>query len=281
MTYTKKIEKDNSILLTITFPWKIVESTREEVKEKTIKEVEVDGFRKGKAPKKIAQQYVDTGKLYENTILQLIPDAYKEILTKEKIRPIVEPEITLSKAKEGEDWVIDIKTCEIPEVIVGDYKKAIQDEKKKSSLWVPGKKEEKEPEEKKKTLDDVIPIFLSVCKATIPSVLVDHEVTKMLSDLVDRTKQLGMSIEQYAKAKNTTIEALKSDYRKSASDSVLFELAWQKVADSAQITVEDKEFDALLAGATSDEEKKSLESNRYYLSHILRRKKTMDYLLSL
>ena len=62
--------------LTVTLPWLEVKTYQEKITEESLKEVEVKGFRKGKAPKKIAEGALDKDKLFQEVIRQLVPEAY-------------------------------------------------------------------------------------------------------------------------------------------------------------------------------------------------------------
>src|SRR3990167_6021376 len=82
---------------------------KEEVKKRFDKhldqallEVEVEGFRKGKAPRHLAEKKIDRQKVYQSVISELLNTVYQEILAKENLRPVVQPRIQLTEAKEGE-----------------------------------------------------------------------------------------------------------------------------------------------------------------------------------
>jgi FKBP-type peptidyl-prolyl cis-trans isomerase (trigger factor) len=46
-----KREEDGTIQLTVTLPWELVKKTKEEVILEHVEEVQLPGFRKGKAPR--------------------------------------------------------------------------------------------------------------------------------------------------------------------------------------------------------------------------------------
>jgi hypothetical protein len=55
----------------------------------------------------------------------------------------------------------------------------------------------------------------------------------------------------------------------------------QKVAQIENITVEEKEIEEAITKAKDENERKSLEGNKYLLASILRQQKTLDFLKSL
>jgi trigger factor len=59
MKYTTARLADNSIELTITLPWMDIEKTYEEVVGEFVKNAEMSGFRKGKAPRDIVEKSLD------------------------------------------------------------------------------------------------------------------------------------------------------------------------------------------------------------------------------
>ena len=59
------------------------------------------------------------------------------------------------------------------------------------------------------------------------------------------------------------------------------EFALQKIAEIEKIIIEQKEIDEAIQKAKDDNERKSLEGNRYLLAAILRQQKTLDFLLNL
>lgn len=245
----------------------------------TASSVEIAGFRKGKAPKQIVEDSVDKTKVYEETIKRLIPKAYSDAITEAKLQPIMMPEVELKEAQEGKDWTVEAKTCERPKIELLDYKKAIADLKARTAptIVVPGK--EDDAKKKGPTVDEVLDAILVSVKATIPAILVEHEVTHQLSQLVDQTKKLGLTVDQYLSSTGKTVDSLREDYKKQAERNLTLEFALEAIADAEQVKVADEEIQSIITNAKSDEEKKALESQKYYLASLIRRQKTVDLLV--
>ena len=64
------------------------------------KELAVQGFRKGKVPKTIAEKHISKESVYQELLKTLIPRIYREIVEKEALKPVISPKIELVKAKE-------------------------------------------------------------------------------------------------------------------------------------------------------------------------------------
>lgn len=285
MTTTMQKLPDGTIELLITIPWAEVAAAYERVVVSTVEQAEVPGFRKGKAPRKVVEEKLDKTKVYEDAIKELIPTAYGKAVEEHKLRPIVQPKIELKEAIEQKDWIMRALTCEKPKVTLGDYKKAVQDLKatKSKKIWVPGATEKPEDKEKsqKPTLDELLKTVYETITMNVPSLLEEHEVNRLLSDLIDQTKKLGMSVEQYLSSTGRTADTVRSEYADQAKRTLGLEFALEEIADKEGILISDDDIDAVLKTAKSDEEKKALQAQRYYVASVLRRQKTIDFLASL
>jgi len=85
--------------------------------------IEVTGFRKGKAPRDIAMKEISPIQLLERMAQEAISKSYVDILQKEDIKAIGHPQITITKIAEGEDLEFKVTTAVLPEIKLGDYKK--------------------------------------------------------------------------------------------------------------------------------------------------------------
>lgn len=285
MNTTKSVLEDNTIELLITIPWLTIAAMYETVVEDAVKNAEVDGFRKGKAPRNIVEPKLDTSKLFEEVVKKLVPKAYSDAATEMKIHPVITPKIELKEATEGKDWVIRALTCERPKAVIGEYKKAIQELKaqKATKIWTPGTTEKPEEKDAKKgpTLDEILKVVYEKVTITIPEILIESEVNRLLSELIDQTKRLGMTVEQYLGATGRNAEGIRKEYSEQAKRTVTLEIALEDIADGEGILVSDDELDAVIKSSKTEGEKKSLENQRYYLATVLRRQKTLDFLAAL
>ncbi len=281
--------KDNgTITITITIPWATVAQVKESVTTELLKDIELPGFRKGKAPREVAEKRLDAGKVYEDVVQKLLPQAYSDAVKEHTLRPIVLPKIEIVQAKEGNDWVVRAHTAEKPEVTLGDYKKAIRDAKtaKQTKIWTPdqGVKQDKPNEQDKQnkmTLGELLEALLSAVTCTIPDILIENEVNRSLSDLIDQTKKLGLTIDQYLSSTGRTAEGIRKEYADSARRTLTLEFALEAIADKETLFVSDDDIEAAIKAAKTDEERAALTKERYYLASILRRQKTLDFLAAL
>ncbi len=142
-TEVKKGE-NAQVEITVVLPSEKLEEQREPVVTDFLKNVEVDGFRKGNVPQDIAMKQINPMAVLEEMAQRAISAAYVDILTKEDIKAIGHPQIMITKIAEGADLEFKITTAVLPEIKLGDYKKIAKEENKKE---VSNDVEEKEIEE--------------------------------------------------------------------------------------------------------------------------------------
>lgn len=265
----------------LTIPWNEIEKSYDNVLDRITQTAEISGFRKGKAPKKIVEQKVDRAKLYEEVIKEIIPKVYTDALKQHNLVPVLSPKIELTKAKQKEDWVITATVALKPNIDLKDYKTIIKQAKAaKTKIWVPGKSDEKE-KDKKPSLDEILKALGEAIEVEMSDLLVENEVNRLLSDLLDQTKKLGLTVEQYLAAKGKTTEQLRLEYKAQATNSLSIEFALAKIADVENITVSPKDIEEVVAKIEDPKEKEKLSRESYYLAHLIRQQKTLDFLANL
>lgn len=86
------------------------------------KVTKVPGFRPGKAPRKILEQFVDKEAVCERAAQLVAGPAYREALEQEKVSPYDDPEVTGDNIEEGKAWEFTVEVPLAPVVTLGDYK---------------------------------------------------------------------------------------------------------------------------------------------------------------
>ena len=126
-----QIKKENleksKIKLTVSVPSVLTSGYANTVFNKMAADVEVKGFRKGKAPKHLAIMQIGENRLISEIINLALSETYTSALKQEKIIPVSNPKIDVTKMADLlEDNAVLEYTAEIdvlPEVKIGDYKK--------------------------------------------------------------------------------------------------------------------------------------------------------------
>lgn len=253
--------------------------------EKVQKEIEIKGFRKGKAPENLVLDSVNPRKIKELILENIIPLYYKKAVDKLDIKPIVSPKIELVSTKDDDDWQIKFTVCEMPDVNLGNYKEEIKNLFIKDKIWTPGlssiNKDEKEEEKRSKKLENIFKWFSENIKVDISDMLIEDEVNKKLSGLLAQTQKLGITIDEYLSSTNKTIDSIKSEYRLQVENSLKNEFIIGKIAEEENVTVNQEEIEKTISATKNEAEKKQMESNKYLIAILLRQQKTLDFLASL
>lgn len=268
-------QEDFTIKLTITIPSAEITKTREEVVNKMAEDAKLPGFRKGKAPKHMIESKLSEEQIQENVLKKLLPNAYINAVEEHHLKPIMNPKLHVEKIEKDKDWVFVALTCELPEISLGEYKNEVKKITAKSKIIIPGK------EEQKTSTNEIVGVLLKTVDTKVPSILIDQETDRLLSQLLDDVKRLGLNLEQYLSSTKRTADDLRKEYAQRAQDDLKLEFVLQKIAETEKITVEPKEIDDAILKAKDPAEKQHLESNRYLLASILRQQKTLDFLTNL
>jgi len=273
---------NGTIELTITIQWADIQITHNQVVDKFVAETELPGFRKGKAPRNVVEEKLDKAKVYEEVLKQVVPKVYADAVKQENIVPIISPRIEIIAAKEETDWQFKALTCEKPVVKLGNYLQALNDLKKNQppKIWVPGKGEKSDDKSKPNglPLEEIVKALLQNNQVNLPTLLVDDEINRMLSRLIDQTQKLGITVEQYLVSQNKTSDSLKAEYREQASQNLALEFILEAIANQENITVTDEEIEKIINETKDPKEQEALRAQKYYLATILRRQKTLDKL---
>jgi trigger factor len=284
-TYKKEKLPKNTVQLIVDVPKSDIKEEEEEAFSRLQKNLTVEGFRQGKVPKGIAEKHLTKEVIYQELAQKMISRIYQELVQKEGLEPIISPKIDLPKAKEGEDWQIKIVVAEKPTITLGDYKKVIKEAKekaKKSSLSAKASGDKKDKVEDNNTiLNEVLTALLKEAKIEVSDLVIEEEINHRLSHLLDEIQKIGLTTENYLKSKNLTMDALKAQFKKETEDTYKLEFVLSEIADKENLKVEQADLDKLFVNIKDENEKKKAIQNSYYYATILRKQKTLDYLISL
>lgn len=122
MKYTKKILEDKRIELTINVEKKEWEDALENAYKENKGKYNIQGFRKGHAPRKVIEKTYGDTVFYDDAIDGCFYRYYLEVLSKEKdIKPVGNPEISIDKIDDN-GLQLTLKVTNKPEVELGAYK---------------------------------------------------------------------------------------------------------------------------------------------------------------
>ena len=122
MKVTLEKEKENVVKLDITIPAKDATEAYNKAVQKISQYVNIDGFRKGKAPRAVVERHVGTERIKQEAIESLMPTAINQAVVDNNLDIIAQPYITNYNFNIGEDLTVTAKAELRPEVTLGQYK---------------------------------------------------------------------------------------------------------------------------------------------------------------
>ncbi len=129
MSYTVENLEKSMAKITITVDADAFEEAMVKSYNKNKKNISIQGFRKGKAPRKMVEKLYGPEVFYEDAANYAIPDAYEEAAKESGLEIVSRPEIDVVEIEKGKDFVFTATVAVKPEVTLGDYK-GIEVEKK-------------------------------------------------------------------------------------------------------------------------------------------------------
>lgn len=263
-----KVEKkeNNTYEATVKVPVDKVNEHFKQALEHEAEHIEIKGFRKGKAPLNVVKENIDMSKLRGHALNHLLTEAYQKVVNENKINPIVYPRFNVKKFDEGEEGEFVIILIEKPKIELGDYAKTAKELGKKNSE-IKGQ--------------DIVDELVKTTKVGVASQLVDEEVSRMLSSLIDQTSRMGITVDQYLESQGKKAEQLRDDYKKVAEDTIKADFLLTEIANKEGITITDEEVSATIAAIPDEKSREALSSpeQKGYIRAVLTKSKTLDKLM--
>lgn len=122
MKVTLEKEQENVVKLDITIPAKDAVDAYNKAVQRISQYVNIDGFRKGKAPRAVVERHVGTERIKQEAIENLMPKAINQAVVDNNLDIIAQPYITNYNFNMGEDLTVTAKAELRPEVTLGEYK---------------------------------------------------------------------------------------------------------------------------------------------------------------
>ena len=148
-------QEKNMAKLTIEVSAEEFGAALEKAYQKDKKKINVPGFRKGKAPRKMIEKMYVAGIFYEDAANIVIPEAYAAA-AKECAEEIVsQPQISVTQIEEGKPFIFTAEVALKPAVTLGDYKGV---EVEKSVIEVSEEEVEKEVDKERENNSRMIDV---------------------------------------------------------------------------------------------------------------------------
>ena len=119
----KSIEKNgNQATIVVEIDKELMESGVQKAYLKERKKIQLPGFRKGKAPRKMIEALYGAHVFYEDGLEEIFPTVYEEAVVKQDLKAVGRPSLTDMDISEDNVVTITLTTDVYPEVTLGDYK---------------------------------------------------------------------------------------------------------------------------------------------------------------
>ena len=118
------IEKlsSNKVKLHFVVEPELFETGMQAAYKKNVGKINVPGFRRGKAPRKVVEMMYGENIFYEDAIDEIFPKVYSEAVKEHDITPVDRPEFNLEQIGSGKELIFDIEVFVKPDVELGQYK---------------------------------------------------------------------------------------------------------------------------------------------------------------
>ena len=122
MSHTYEKVSGNKAKLTFTIPAEQFDEAMQKAFLKLRGRINVPGFRKGKAPRKMIETLYGEGVFYDDAFELIFPDAYEAAVKEYELHPVDRPDISVDEIGAGKDLKFHLEVFVRPDVKLGEYK---------------------------------------------------------------------------------------------------------------------------------------------------------------
>lgn len=227
---------------------------------------ETKGFRKGKAPLDVVKNSISAEKMLDEVVNHVLSEKYDEIIKDNKLKPATQPAVKILNPPFDLDkeWQIEITGAQIPKITI-DKKAYIEVKKINTDSKL----------EKEKKTDAIMKIILVNSQSDIAKIIIDNEVERKLTNLVDQIQKAGLTFDSYLKNKNQSLEQLRHELEHQATDEWKLNLAIAQISSEQKLDPTEAEIKEIIG------KNPQLAQNPSLVIYLLTQQKVINYLLSL
>lgn len=260
-------------VLDVDVTWEEMEKASDKAYRKLVRQVDVQGFRRGKAPRSLLERKLGKEYIYQEGLEELISEVYRNALKEHDITPITQPKMDAPAFEMGQSYHFSLTVPIITPVVLGDYS-SLHFEREEAE--VTSEEVEKEIEQRRGRLGTWQTVEQSANYED--RVTVDLKLTaegQNISDLKDNPFELTNERYGLFAGMDEHIVGMQVGESKSFTTTIPADYSNEKVAGKQgeyQVTlhkVEEKqlpELDDALAEKISDEQYQNLEDLRKAIS---------------
>lgn len=120
-TKVEKIE-NNVVKVEVSVPVEKFQEALKKAYQKNVKKFNIPGFRKGKAPMHIIEQYYGEGVFFEDAVEFVIDETYPQAVKESGISPVDYPKVDVVQIGKDTEFIYTAEVVVKPEVKLGEYK---------------------------------------------------------------------------------------------------------------------------------------------------------------
>jgi len=260
------------------------------VLDTAVKDTEIQGFRKGHAPKEKVEEKLGVDKLYGNVINELLQTYYTQALKENHITPMSNPKVEIEEFSLEKDFEFTATVAIKPDITIKDYKKELKKYLEEKNVQVRKANEEKLKKGEKIEsgtdhahlhTNEIIDILLKNADMEVPDILIEEETNRLIARLVDQVLAAGMKMEDYLKAQNIDMDQLKKNYNQVAEQNIKAELVLNELIIQEKIVASEEEVDKAIAEIQDEKIREQLNNpvQKVYIKTVLEKQKLIEYII--
>jgi len=122
MEHTIEKLSSNKVKISFKVPATSFDEAIEKAYMKRRGSINVPGFRKGKAPRKLIERMYGEAFFYDDAMESLIPDVYQAAVEENDLNPVAQPELEVQEVERGKDFIFSCEVFVKPDVKLGEYR---------------------------------------------------------------------------------------------------------------------------------------------------------------
>ena len=109
-------------VLEVELTWDELEKASDKAYRKLVQKVDIQGFRRGKAPRSLLERRLGKEYIYQEGLDELITETYRQAVKEHELTPITRPELDAPEFEIGQPYHFSLKVPIITPVVLGDYR---------------------------------------------------------------------------------------------------------------------------------------------------------------
>jgi len=122
MSSTLEKISSNQVKLDFTVEPELFEKGMESAYRKMVKRINIPGFRKGHAPRKVIELHYGVSVFYEDAFDAIFPEVYDAAVKEHDLSPVDQPKVDVGQIEKGKPVTFTATVYVRPEVALGQYK---------------------------------------------------------------------------------------------------------------------------------------------------------------